>query len=187
MQENRKNSEVCTNNNVPKAVKTGSQSDGSERERGSQLESSGDADSEASECDNLLAPTENDNRTNDYVRDGNHCAVNDVLLSSLDAVTGPLSKLSLNLMEESLDSCEEKPCSHAKCVLSQNPQTAFQTLSQGYVTSSKECSVQSCLYQFTSVELLMGNNKLLCDNCTENRKKDQRKTHSFGNASNTIQ
>lgn len=53
-------------------------------------------------------------------------------------------------------------------------QNAFQTLSQSYVTTSKECSVQSCLYQFTSMELLMGNNKLLCEDCTEKRQQGQK-------------
>ncbi|KAM4866007.1 ubiquitin carboxyl-terminal hydrolase 45 isoform 2-T2 [Thomomys bottae] len=52
-----------------------------------------------------------------------------------------------------------------------SPQNAFQTLSQSYVTTSKECSIQSCLHQFTSMELLMGNNKLLCENCTEKKQK----------------
>ncbi|KAH0521600.1 Ubiquitin carboxyl-terminal hydrolase 45 [Microtus ochrogaster] len=57
-------------------------------------------------------------------------------------------------------------------------QNAFQTLSQSYVTTSKECSVQSCLYQFTSMELLMGNNKLLCEGCTEKRQQCQREASS---------
>lgn len=57
-------------------------------------------------------------------------------------------------------------------------QNAFQTLSQSYVTTSKECSVQSCLYQFTSMELLMGNNKLLCEDCTEKKQKCQKETSS---------
>uniref|UniRef100_A0A8C2LX35 Ubiquitin carboxyl-terminal hydrolase n=1 Tax=Cricetulus griseus TaxID=10029 RepID=A0A8C2LX35_CRIGR len=64
---------------------------------------------------------------------------------------------------------------HMKCHSAQN---AFQTLSQSYVTTSKECSVQSCLYQFTSMELLMGNNKLLCEDCTEKKQKCQRETSS---------
>lgn len=67
---------------------------------------------------------------------------------------------------------------HMKCHSAQN---AFQTLSQSYVTTSKECSVQSCLYQFTSMELLMGNNKLLCEDCTEKKQKCQRETSSAGN------
>ncbi|NWX88725.1 UBP45 hydrolase, partial [Nothoprocta pentlandii] len=63
----------------------------------------------------------------------------------------------------------------AKPALCASPQSAFQTLSQSYVTSSKECSVQSCLYQFTSVELLMGNNKLLCESCTDRKQRAQRR------------
>ncbi|XP_025240037.1 ubiquitin carboxyl-terminal hydrolase 45 isoform X4 [Theropithecus gelada] len=63
-----------------------------------------------------------------------------------------------------------------KHLRSHSPQNAFQTLSQTYITTSKECSVQSCLYQFTSMELLMGNNKLLCENCTKNKQKYQEET-----------
>uniref|UniRef100_A0A8C5V0R1 Ubiquitin carboxyl-terminal hydrolase n=1 Tax=Microcebus murinus TaxID=30608 RepID=A0A8C5V0R1_MICMU len=66
--------------------------------------------------------------------------------------------------------------SEEKHLRSHSPQNAFQTLSQSYVTTSKECSVQSCLYQFTSMELLMGNNKLLCENCTEKKQKNQKGT-----------
>ncbi|KAM4633580.1 ubiquitin carboxyl-terminal hydrolase 45 [Polymixia lowei] len=57
-------------------------------------------------------------------------------------------------------------------------QGAFQALSHSYTPCSKECSVQSCLHQFTSVELLMGNNKLLCESCTERRQKQLRKGSS---------
>uniref|UniRef100_A0A8D0CJD2 Ubiquitin carboxyl-terminal hydrolase n=1 Tax=Scleropages formosus TaxID=113540 RepID=A0A8D0CJD2_SCLFO len=56
------------------------------------------------------------------------------------------------------------------------PQGAFQALSHSYMPCSKECSVQSCLHQFTSVELLMGNNKLLCENCTERRQKQLKRS-----------
>ncbi|XP_060937097.1 ubiquitin carboxyl-terminal hydrolase 45 isoform X2 [Limanda limanda] len=60
----------------------------------------------------------------------------------------------------------------------QHHQGAFQSLSHSYTPSSKECSIQSCLHQFTSVELLMGNNKLLCESCTEHRQKQLRKSSS---------
>uniref|UniRef100_I3MRT2 Ubiquitin carboxyl-terminal hydrolase n=1 Tax=Ictidomys tridecemlineatus TaxID=43179 RepID=I3MRT2_ICTTR len=68
--------------------------------------------------------------------------------------------------------------SEEKHMRSHSSQNAFQTLSQSYVTTSKECSVQSCLYQFTSMELLMGNNKLLCENCTEKKQKYQKENNS---------
>nr|XP_025858650.1 ubiquitin carboxyl-terminal hydrolase 45 [Vulpes vulpes] len=62
-------------------------------------------------------------------------------------------------------------CSEEAHLLAPGPQDAFQTLSHSYVTASRECSVQSCLYQFTSMELLMGNNKLLCENCTAKKQR----------------
>uniref|UniRef100_A0A673LU27 Ubiquitin carboxyl-terminal hydrolase n=1 Tax=Sinocyclocheilus rhinocerous TaxID=307959 RepID=A0A673LU27_9TELE len=57
----------------------------------------------------------------------------------------------------------------------QHHQGAFQALCHSYTPSSKECSVQSCLHQFTSIELLMGNNKLLCENCTERRQRPMKR------------
>lgn len=42
-------------------------------------------------------------------------------------------------------------------------------LGQHYIPSSRECSVMSCLHQFTSAELLTGNNKFGCANCTKIR------------------
>ncbi|KAM3959632.1 LOW QUALITY PROTEIN: ubiquitin specific protease 16/45 [Aphomia sociella] len=36
-----------------------------------------------------------------------------------------------------------------------------------YVCEEDECSIQSCLSQFTALELLTGNNKVGCENCTE--------------------
>ncbi|KAM3931965.1 ubiquitin carboxyl-terminal hydrolase 45 [Leptodactylus fuscus] len=172
---------VNSNESKPiiRIAKAGSQSNGSESE--SQLESSGDADSEASDCENSSAQTKSHNHKKQVTLESSLSSNNNI---DLDAVSSPMSKLNLNEMAENLDSCKDvscissQSCSYAKCVLSQNPQNAFQTLSQGYVTSSKECSVQSCLYQFTSVELLMGNNKLLCEKCTENRMKYERKAHS---------
>ncbi|XP_044144937.1 ubiquitin carboxyl-terminal hydrolase 45 isoform X2 [Bufo gargarizans] len=168
-----------------RGVKTGSQSDGSERDGESQLESSGDADSEASDCESSSIQRESKRECDNPQ---NHVTLESPLSTNsnidLDEVRGVMSKLNLNQVAENLDSCKDvnstnnQPCSYAKCMQSQDPQNAFQTFSQGYVTSSKECSVQSCLYQFTSVELLMGNNKLLCEKCTENRMKCQRKTHS---------
>ncbi|XP_075453633.1 ubiquitin carboxyl-terminal hydrolase 45 isoform X3 [Ascaphus truei] len=182
-------------NSIPGNLSIGSQSDGSERGDGSQSESSGDADSEASEYENSLIQTGirrtslgsgvNTSHNKQMAMDSN-LILNNPEVCDHDSITGAFSKLSFNPGEDRSDpSTREQPsftnslpCSLSKCTLSENPQTAFQTLSQGYVTSSKECSVQSCLYQFTSVELLMGNNKLLCDKCTENRLRYQRKTNS---------
>ncbi|KPJ12856.1 Ubiquitin carboxyl-terminal hydrolase 16 [Papilio machaon] len=40
-------------------------------------------------------------------------------------------------------------------------------MSSRYVCDEDECSIQSCLSQFTALELLTGNNKVGCETCTE--------------------
>jgi len=171
----------------------GSQTDGSEKEA-SRSESSFDADSEASESESASKQTAFSPSSNASGLHVNHVNVrmppskpsgsNDEMISSA------MSKLSfcdtinedkkLSRGDPALGLSNNSMFSVDKSLLSQNPQNAFQTLSQSYITSSKECSVQSCLYQFTSVELLMGNNKLLCESCTERKQKYQKKTNSTG-------
>ncbi|KAF7254533.1 Ubiquitin carboxyl-terminal hydrolase 45 [Varanus komodoensis] len=174
----------------------GSQTEGSEKEA-SHSESSLDADSEASESESTLKQTASvrAGSTSALCTDGhkpfsanNKIQCNTSSNGNTEALISAVSNLELGSRV-----CEmEKPLtrdplfnlsnnvtfSAEKPPLLQNPQNAFQTLSQSYVTSSKECSVQSCLYQFTSVELLMGNNKLLCENCTEWKQKHQKKANS---------
>ncbi|XP_077018593.1 ubiquitin carboxyl-terminal hydrolase 45 isoform X2 [Tamandua tetradactyla] len=170
--------------------------EGSEKEA-SRSESSVDADSEASESESasmqamLLRfsnvpgvhrgglvhhpsisklPYTTETGTGDEAMAG---AISELHLSSTVTGDGDFYKENQPLtIPKSLCFSEEKH------MMSHSPQNAFQTLSQSYITTSKECSVQSCLYQFTSVELLMGNNKLLCENCTENKQKNQKETSS---------
>jgi len=44
------------------------------------------------------------------------------------------------------------------------------SLAPRYISSPGECSIYSCLNNFTQSELLTGPNKWACDSCTENRK-----------------
>uniref|UniRef100_A0A8B9FWU2 Ubiquitin carboxyl-terminal hydrolase n=1 Tax=Amazona collaria TaxID=241587 RepID=A0A8B9FWU2_9PSIT len=169
----------------------GSQTDGSEKEA-SRSESSFDADSEASESESASKQTAFSPSSNMSGLHVNHINVkmphNKPSDSNEGVISSAISKLSLcDTMHEDKKSSRGDPAiglsnnsmfSVDKSPLSQTPQNAFQTLSQSYITSSKECSVQSCLYQFTSVELLMGNNKLLCESCTEKKQKYQKKTNS---------
>ncbi|XP_043921057.1 ubiquitin carboxyl-terminal hydrolase 45 isoform X2 [Protopterus annectens] len=172
-----------------------SHSEGSEKDAG-QSESSNDADSEASECESsvkqAIVATEAVTSKINIVTSTHSASVSETKHSILNGssvdLSSAMSRLSLDISNNP-DSAivEQKLCfknnTHdnviEKPVVTQNPQTAFQTLSHSYTTSSKECSVQSCLYQFTSLELLMGNNKLLCEHCTERRQKHQRKTNSL--------
>lgn len=170
----------------------GSQTEGSEKEV-SRSESSIDADSEASESESA-AKQITANKTcpsPDLCTDGHrHLPPNTKTQyskpsnSSTEALTSALSKFHFGSTaiesEGPLNTLSSLSKNTAFSTEVQNPQNAFQTLSQSYVTSSKECSVQSCLYQFTSVELLMGNNKLLCENCTDQKHKHQKKANSTG-------
>ncbi|NXA13862.1 UBP45 hydrolase, partial [Sapayoa aenigma] len=169
----------------------GSQTEGSEKEA-SRSESSFDADSEASESESASKQTTLSPSSNTSGLHVSHINVkmphNKPSDSNEEVISSAISKLGFcDPINEDKKSSRGDPAlglsnnsmfSVDKSSLSQNPQNAFQTLSQSYVTSSKECSVQSCLYQFTSVELLMGNNKLLCESCTERKQKYQKKTNS---------
>uniref|UniRef100_A0A8D2ZPV0 Ubiquitin carboxyl-terminal hydrolase 16 n=1 Tax=Scophthalmus maximus TaxID=52904 RepID=A0A8D2ZPV0_SCOMX len=52
-------------------------------------------------------------------------------------------------------------------VVNQDPELAFHTLATRAAPEKQECSVQSCLFQFTEVETLTQNNSLLCVTCTK--------------------
>ncbi|XP_077159722.1 ubiquitin carboxyl-terminal hydrolase 45 isoform X3 [Paroedura picta] len=168
-----------------------SQTEGSEKEA-SPSESSVDADSEASESESapkqMASPRASGTSGQKHLAASIKQQPNKSSDNSREALTSSLSKLSLGnavnegdglLNRDQLSSRSNNLAFSAEVSSSvQSPQNAFQTLSQSYVTSSKECSVQSCLYQFTCVELLMGNNKLLCENCTEQRQKHHKKPNS---------
>uniref|UniRef100_A0A8C6RJF3 Ubiquitin carboxyl-terminal hydrolase n=1 Tax=Nannospalax galili TaxID=1026970 RepID=A0A8C6RJF3_NANGA len=171
---------------------------GSEKEA-SQSESSADADSEASESESAAKQTvllrssgDSCGHTDAHL----HLPFPSELLHTEETDGGDrgiaeaISELCLSstlIGNEDFDG-ENQPLnipnnlcfSEGKRMRFHSAQNAFQTLSQSYVTTPKECSVQSCLYQFTSMELLMGNNKLLCENCTEKKQKCQKGTGSAG-------
>uniref|UniRef100_A0A2K6GTI0 Ubiquitin carboxyl-terminal hydrolase n=1 Tax=Propithecus coquereli TaxID=379532 RepID=A0A2K6GTI0_PROCO len=171
-----------------------SPTDGSEKEA-SHFESSVDADSEASESESaseqtglfrsssgsgvhtyghLSHPSAGElpcANKSDNGDDGMAEAISELYLGS--TVTGDRD---FDRENQPLNISNNLCFSEEKHLRSHGPQNAFQTLSQSYITTSKECSVQSCLYQFTSMELLMGNNKLLCENCTEKKHKYQKET-----------
>lgn len=50
------------------------------------------------------------------------------------------------------------------------------TMSARYMCERGECSVQSCLNQFTTPELLTGNNKVGCEECTKRHGGPEKKT-----------
>lgn len=50
------------------------------------------------------------------------------------------------------------------------------TISSRYQCEEGECSVQSCLSQFTECELMAGNNKVSCESCTKRLGGPEKKT-----------
>lgn len=52
-------------------------------------------------------------------------------------------------------------------VVDQDPELAFCALASRATPDKQDCSVDSCLYQFTEVEHLTQNNSLLCVTCTK--------------------
>ncbi|CAN9514122.1 unnamed protein product [Ophioblennius macclurei] len=186
---------------VCRMAAAGSLSDGSERDSAAQ-DSSNDADSEASESEwaprassschshghtstSTLTPSptpasasspspSSSSSSAAATRQGGAVEqlVTAVYKVNLGLASGDCSTSSHCAPEEQGDAQARDNLHH------QHHQGAFQALSHSYTPCSKECSIQSCLHQFTSVELLMGNNKLLCESCTERRQKQLRKSGS---------
>ncbi|XP_070822794.1 ubiquitin carboxyl-terminal hydrolase 45 isoform X2 [Chaetodon trifascialis] len=169
-------------------------SDGSERDSGAQ-DSSNDADSEASESEwsprtssfshgHMSTPSSTSTLTPSPTPISASSPSSMRQGGAVEQLVTAVSKANLGLT--SADCSPSTRCSPEEQgeTLSrdnlhhQHHQGAFQALSHSYTPSSKECSIQSCLHQFTSVELLMGNNKLLCESCTERRQKQLRKSSS---------
>ncbi|XP_048453465.1 ubiquitin carboxyl-terminal hydrolase 45 isoform X2 [Rhincodon typus] len=176
-----------------------SQSEGSDKD-GNQSDGSNDADSEASESENPSKSVESlsfHTNPNFDLTTINHKLSNSDLVQTKqvefncnDSISSAITKLNLgSTKNESLiiDTVYEEQTDYVsfciedskeRSVVSKKTIAAFQTLSQNYEPRSKECSLQSCLSHFTSVDLLMGNNKLLCEKCTEKRQKQHKKSHS---------
>ncbi|CAL9705306.1 unnamed protein product [Knipowitschia caucasica] len=177
----------CRGVSVCKMASAGSLSDGSERDSGAQ-DSSNDADSEASESEWTPRPpsachahTSSSSTTLTPSPTGNSSMpLNSRTGAAVDQLVSAVSKINMGLASgdgsSSTHGCPDEAPDADDNAQHPHQQGAFQALSHSYTPSSKECSVQSCLHQFTSVELLMGNNKLLCESCTDRRQKQLRKT-----------
>jgi len=79
-----------------------------------------------------------------------------------------------DVMEQDMGSEDEVLEAKEYTVINQDPELAFHTLTTRTTPEKQECSVQSCLFQFTEVETLTENNSLLCVTCTNQQlKKDK--------------
>ncbi|XP_016317839.1 LOW QUALITY PROTEIN: ubiquitin carboxyl-terminal hydrolase 16-like [Sinocyclocheilus anshuiensis] len=90
------------------------------------------------------------------------CDEEDQLVEELNAVS--LKTASEDEMENG-----DEASGDAKeyTVVNQDPELTFQSLASRAAPEKQECSVESCLYQFTEVEHLTENNRLMCVTCTK--------------------
>ncbi|XP_037533081.1 ubiquitin carboxyl-terminal hydrolase 45 [Nematolebias whitei] len=181
---------------VCKMAAAGSLSDGSERDSGAQ-DSSNDADSEASESEcsprtsshgHMSTPSSASTLTpsptpaSSSSPTASSCSVRQC--GAVEQLATAVSKVNLSFSPSDVSTSthcspdEQGGTQTRENLHHQHHQGAFQVLSHSYTPCSKECSIQSCLHQFTSIELLMGNNKLLCESCTDRRQKQLRKSSS---------
>ncbi|XP_026082743.1 ubiquitin carboxyl-terminal hydrolase 16-like isoform X1 [Carassius auratus] len=86
----------------------------------------------------------------------------DQLCDEEDQLVEELNAMSLKTTGDEA-SCDAKEYT----VVNQDPELAFQSLASRTAPEKQECSVESCLYQFTEVEQLMENNRLMCVTCTK--------------------
>ncbi|KAM8904316.1 ubiquitin carboxyl-terminal hydrolase 16 isoform 1-T2 [Spinachia spinachia] len=85
-------------------------------------------------------------------------------------------------VDATMESEDEPPDVKEYTVVSQDPELAFCTLATRTAPEKQECSVQSCLFHFTEVELLTQNNSLLCVTCTNKEKVGGSKKNVYTDA-----
>lgn len=84
-----------------------------------------------------------------------------------DQVAQALSKLNLTKDDNKLEEQKKAARAKAKRVRTQSYSDWSTTIAPRYQCEDGECSVQSCLNNFTAVELMTGNNKVGCESCTK--------------------
>lgn len=97
------------------------------------------------------------------------------LVSDMEKVTldDAFIEDSEDATEQVMESEDEPLEAKEYTVVNEDPELAFHTMATRTAPEKQECSVQSCLFQFTEVETLTQNNSLLCVTCTKQQPKDK--------------
>uniref|UniRef100_A0A3Q1JNW0 Ubiquitin carboxyl-terminal hydrolase 16 n=1 Tax=Anabas testudineus TaxID=64144 RepID=A0A3Q1JNW0_ANATE len=106
------------------------------------------------------------------------------LVSEMEKVTlddAFIEDTDSNAVDQDTKAQDDPPEAKEYTVVNQDPELAFRTLATRAPPEKQECSVQSCLFQFTEVEILTENNSLLCVTCT---KRQQNKDKAGGSQKN---
>ncbi|XP_036392422.1 ubiquitin carboxyl-terminal hydrolase 16 [Megalops cyprinoides] len=127
-----------------------------------------------------LAVDQNTEDGEEKINKENRAEEEDTVATEEDEVTEDMTRLSLNNVfvapeDIQLDvENEEAPVDTREyTVVNQDPELAFHTLATRVAPEKQECSVQSCLFQFTEVENLTKNNSLLCVTCSRRQSRSK--------------
>lgn len=121
---------------------------------------------------NRFAILTEDQQTNNVTSDDDKI---DVCDEAEDDLVKEMEKVSVddaiiedhNALEQAQEIEDEPKEVKEYTVVNQDPNLAFHTLGTRTAPEKQECSVQSCLFQFTEVETLIEKNSLLCVTCTK--------------------
>ncbi|XP_069017313.1 ubiquitin carboxyl-terminal hydrolase 16 [Embiotoca jacksoni] len=123
--------------------------------------SEGQHSTDSNLCDEISNMDQEREEDTQLVSEMEKVTLNDAFIEDTDAV-------------EQIVESDEVPEAKEYTVVNQDPALAFHTLAARTTPEKQECSVQSCLFQFTEVETLTQNNSLLCVTCTKQQlKKDK--------------
>lgn len=150
-----------------------------------------DSNAESSSVSNRFTVLSEEQKSNDSIRDDDKAS--DVEQEEEEDDTELVDKMEkVNLdeafvedsdaREPALESEEELTEAKEYTVVNQDPEMAFQTLATRTAPEKQECSVKSCLFQFTEVEMLTQSNSLLCVACNK-RQQNKDKAQGIGSYS----
>ncbi|XP_065816085.1 ubiquitin carboxyl-terminal hydrolase 16 isoform X1 [Labrus bergylta] len=153
-----------------------------EKEKEGEDDSVIDCDSTVSPVSNRFTVLSEDQHTNDSIIDDEKTSDSDQEAEEDTQLVSEMEKVSLDdaflegpaSVEKGRESEDEPLEAKEYTVVSQDPELAFHTLATRMSPEKQECSVQSCLFQFTEVETLTQNNSLLCVTCTKRQPNTDR-------------
>ena len=93
------------------------------------------------------------------------------IASTMSAAATQMDGATVSVTDTAGGTTKSEQTNHTSKSKSEAILKAMLTLAPRYQTVSHECSVMSCLNQFTSAELLTGNNRFGCRHCTRRKHK----------------
>lgn len=172
------NSEGETHEEAPRGQDVVETEKEKEDDEDSVIDCNSSATSSVSNRFTVLSEEQHSKGSDDNIADMEQDGVEDIqLVSEMEKFTlddAFLEEKDDDAVDEDVEVKDDPPEAKEYTVVNQDPELAFHTLATRTPPEKQECSVQSCLFQFTEVEILTQNNSLLCLTCTKlQRSKDK--------------